>query len=225
MDEAVHHEVQITGKTDIGDDLTSEITNCDVAVDFSFHEATRSLAELAVAHGKSLVIGTTGHSEEDRTAITQLASQIPIVWAGNFSIGVNLLFYLTSKAASILSPDYNPEIVEMHHCLKKDAPSGTASRLAEIIRQARQLTPNHERHGRKGITGERPREEIGIHALRGGEVVGDHTVIFAGPGERLELSHKAADRRIFAQGALKAAKWVSMQAPGLYSMQDYLGLT
>jgi 4-hydroxy-tetrahydrodipicolinate reductase len=146
------------------------------------------------------------------------------VWTGNFSVGVNLLFSLTQRAARILGADYDAEVIEMHHRFKKDAPSGTAARLLEIILQERHLTPAALRHGRKGLTGERSPGEVGIHAVRGGDVVGDHTVIFAGLGERVELVHKASDRAIFARGALRAAQWVVAQRPGVYDMQDVLGL-
>lgn len=139
-------------------------------------------------------------------------------------MGVNLLFALTRRAARTLGPDYDAEVVEMHHRLKKDAPSGTAARLLEIILEERKLGSDALRHGRQGITGERTASEVGIHALRGGDVVGDHTVIFAALGERLELVHKASDRGIFARGALRAALWVATQPPGVYDMQDVLGL-
>jgi 4-hydroxy-tetrahydrodipicolinate reductase len=135
-----------------------------------------------------------------------------------------LLFALTARAARVLGDDYDAELVEMHHRHKKDAPSGTAVRLLELILEARRLGPEALRHGRSGLTGERTRKEVGVHALRGGDVVGDHTVLFAGPGERLELTHKASDRAIFARGALRAAQWVVQQKPGVYDMQDVLGL-
>jgi 4-hydroxy-tetrahydrodipicolinate reductase len=146
------------------------------------------------------------------------------VWAGNFSIGVNLLFALTRRASAILGSDYDVEVVEMHHRFKKDAPSGTAARLLEIIMEERKLSSEALRHGREGITGERTPTEIGIHALRGGDVVGDHTVMFAALGERLELTHKASDRGIFARGSLRAAQWLVGREAGLYDMQDVLGL-
>jgi 4-hydroxy-tetrahydrodipicolinate reductase len=153
-----------------------------------------------------------------------LAQQVPCVWAGNFSIGVNLLFALTRRASAILGSDYDIEVVEMHHRFKKDAPSGTAARLLEIIMEERKLTAAALRHGREGITGERKPTEIGIHALRGGDVVGDHTVMFAAMGERLELTHKASDRGVFARGSLRAAQWLVGRKAGLYDMQDVLGL-
>ena len=146
------------------------------------------------------------------------------MWAGNFSVGVNLLFALTRRASAVLGSDYDAEVVEMHHRFKKDAPSGTAARLIEIILEERKLTANALRHGRSGITGERQPTEVGVHALRGGDVVGDHTVLFAALGERIELTHKASDRGIFARGAIRAAQWVVTQPSGVYDMQDVLGL-
>src|SRR5204862_5178208 len=160
-----------------------------------------------------------------KATITGLKGQIPMVWASNYSTGVNTLFWLTRKAAEILGPAFDLEVLEMHHRLKKDAPSGTATTLLEILGDVRKVQLEEAlRHGRKGITGERTSSEIGIHAIRGGDVVGDHTVIFAANGERVELTHKASSRDTFAQGALRAAQWVVKQNPGLYDMQDVLGL-
>jgi 4-hydroxy-tetrahydrodipicolinate reductase len=172
-----------------------------------------------------MVIGTTGHSKEDRTRIEAFSARIPMVLSSNYSTGVNTLFWLTRKAAEILGPDFDLEIVEMHHRLKRDAPSGTAKTLAEILAAVRrQQLDKVLRHGRSGIVGERTATEIGMHSVRGGDVVGDHTVIFAGPGERVELTHKASSRETFANGALRAAQWVVKQPPGLYDMQNVLGL-
>lgn len=209
---------------DVGDDISASLARCDVIVDFSSHKATRAVLELAIAQNKAVVIGTTGHSAEDKKALLALAVKVPCVWAGNFSVGVNLLFALTRRAAGILGSDYDAEVIEMHHRFKKDAPSGTAARLLEIILEERKLTAAALRHGREGIVGERTTTEVGIHALRGGDVVGDHTVMFAALGERIELTHKASDRGIFARGALRAAQWVVTQRPGVYDMQDVLGL-
>jgi len=171
------------------------------------------------------MIGTTGHTEANRERIIELTEAIPIVWAGNYSVGVNLLFWLTAKAAATLDSSYHPEVIEMHHQHKKDAPSGTAENLIDEILQAREWSRDTLKHGRSGITGERPAEEIGVHALRGGEIVGEHSVFFTSGGERLELTHRAYDRRIFAEGAVKAAHWAKTQTPGLYNMRDVLGLT
>jgi 4-hydroxy-tetrahydrodipicolinate reductase len=172
-----------------------------------------------------LVIGTTGHTDTDTYEIKKIIHPIPVVWASNFSSGVNTLFWLTRKAAEILGPDFDLEVVEMHHRLKKDAPSGTAKTLAEILANVRKLRLEEvARHGRAGLVGERTASEIGIHSLRGGDVVGDHTVIFASTGERVELTHRASSRETFANGALRAAQWLTKQKPGLYTMQDVLGL-
>ena len=217
--------VQIVGQVDQGDDLGAIIGQCDAVIEFSFHNVTAGVVELCAKHGKALVIGTTGHNDAEKSQISNFKSQIPIVWASNYSTGVNTLFWLTRKAAEILGPGFDLEVVEMHHRLKKDAPSGTATTLLEILGDVRQLQLKEAlRHGREGITGERTDTEIGIHAIRGGDVVGDHTVIFAANGERVELTHKASSRETFANGALRAAQWLVGQKPGIYDMQDVLGL-
>ena len=222
---ANYTDLQVVGQIDQGDDLRSVIEAGDVVIDFSSHSATPDIAALCAAHKKALVIGTTGHSPEEKSQIANCQSQIPIVLSSNFSTGVNALFWLTRKAAEILGPDFDLEIVEMHHRMKRDAPSGTAKTLAEILAAVRkQQLDKVARHGRAGIVGERTAEEIGVHSVRGGDVVGDHTVIFAGIGERVELTHKASTRETFANGALRAAGWVVNQKPGLYDMQDVLGL-
>ena len=218
-------ELQVVGQIDQGDDLGAVIAGCDAVIDFSFHAATAGVAALCVQHQKALVIGTTGHTDTDTFEISKAKTKIPMVWASNYSTGVNTLFWLTRKAAEILGPDFDLEVVEMHHRLKRDAPSGTAKSLAEILAQVRHLQYNEAaRHGRHGIVGERTHSEIGVHSIRGGDVVGDHTVIFANNGERVELTHKASSRDTFANGALRAAQWVVKQKPGLYDMQDVLGL-
>lgn len=216
--------VEVAGSIDVGDNLSASVAGCDVIVDFSSHQATRAMLEAAVARHIPVVLGTTGHSVAEKEQLLALAAKVPCVWAGNFSVGVNLLFALTRRAAAVLGAEYDAEVIEMHHRFKKDAPSGTAARLLEIILEERKLERSALRHGREGITGERTRTEVGIHALRGGDVVGDHTVLFAALGERLELTHKASDRGIFARGALRAAQWVATQKPGVYDMQHVLGL-
>jgi 4-hydroxy-tetrahydrodipicolinate reductase len=217
-------EVQIGAQIDMGDDLPAAAAQGDVVVDFSTHTATADIAGVCARHKKSLVIGTTGHTNAERNEILKLKTKIPMVWTANFSTGVNTLFWLTRKAAEILGPDFDLEITEMHHRMKLDAPSGTAKALAQILAEVRkQHLDKVARHGRLGI-GERAPGEIGIHSLRGGDVVGDHTVIFAANGERIELTHKASSRDTFANGALRAAIWVAKQKPGLYDMQDVLGL-
>jgi 4-hydroxy-tetrahydrodipicolinate reductase len=217
--------LQVTGQLDQEDDPAPFVPGCDAVVEFSFHNVTSGIAALCAAHKKALVIGTTGHTDTEKAEILALKSWVPIVWSSNYSTGVNTLFWLTRKAAEILGPGFDLEVVEMHHRLKKDAPSGTAAKLAEILAEVRHLQLREvARYGRQGITGERTPTEIGIHSLRGGDVVGDHTVVFAANGERLELTHKAASRETFANGALRAAQWAVGRAPGLYDMQDVLGL-
>ena len=218
-------ELEIVAQIDKDDDLGRVIDKGDVVIDFSAHSATPEVAALCARHRKPMVIGTTGHTDADKSKITGAVANIPVVWASNFSTGVNTLFWLTRKAAEILGPDFDLEVVEMHHRLKKDAPSGTAKTLAEILAKSRNLQLNEAaRHGRVGIVGQRTSSEIGVHSIRGGDVVGDHTVIFANTGERVELTHKASSRDTFANGALRAALWVIKQKPGLYDMQDVLGL-
>ena len=218
-------ELQVVGQIDEGDDLGSVIPGGDAVIEFSFHKVTPVVSNLCVKHSKALVIGTTGHSDEEKAAITQASGKIPIVWASNYSTGVNTLFWLTRKAAEILGDGYDLEILEMHHRTKKDAPSGTAMTLAEILADVRKAQINKAlRHGRHGITGARTDAEIGVHSIRGGDVVGDHTVILATHGERLELTHKASSRETFANGALRAAQWVVGKPPGIYNMQQVLGL-
>lgn len=223
---ALANEMDLTvgAAIDLGDDLASALSGCDLAVDFSSPHATKAVIEVALAQRKPVVIGTTGHEPAAKAELLALAAQVPCVWSANYSVGVNVLFALTRHAASVLGSDYDAEVVEMHHRFKKDAPSGTAARLLEIILEERRLTTDALRHGRQGITGERTSTEVGIHALRGGDVVGDHTVMFAGLGERIELTHKATDRAILARGALRAARWIVGRPAGVYDMQDVLGL-
>ena len=216
---------EIVAGLDLGDEIAKEIQNCDVVVDFSHPNTSTELGRACRDAKKPAVIGTTGHAKEERAAIEALARSVPVVLSPNFSVGVNALFWLTRKAAEMLGEDFDLEITEMHHRLKKDAPSGTAKKLAEILCEVRGLDyGKNVRHGREGLIGERPGKEIGVHSIRGGDVVGDHTVTFAAAGERLELSHKAASRETFAIGALRAARWIVAKPPGLYSMEDVLGL-
>ena len=218
-------DVEITAGLDLGDNIGKNVDDCDAVIDFSHPNASVDLARACRVAKKPAVIGTTGHSKEERASIEELALSVPVVLSPNFSVGVNALFWLTRKAAEMLGDDFDLEITEMHHRLKKDAPSGTAKKLAEILCEVRGLDyAKNVRHGREGLVGERPAKEIGVQSIRGGDVVGDHTVTFAGAGERLELSHKAASRETFALGALRAARWVVGKPPGLYSMEDVLGL-
>jgi 4-hydroxy-tetrahydrodipicolinate reductase len=218
-------DVVIVAKLDQGDDLMKEIGACDVLVDFSHPSAADAICRACLEAGKPLVVGTTGHSNKERALLEETSKLLPIVFSPNFSVGVNGLFWLTRKAAEMLGQDFDLEIVEMHHRLKKDAPSGTAKKLAEILCEVRSLDyPKNVAHGREGLIGERPAGEIGVHSIRGGDVVGDHTVTFAGRGERLELTHKASSRETFAAGALRATRWIVGRPAGLYSMEDVLEL-
>jgi len=198
-------ELEIAARCDLGDSIEPAMKNCDVAIDFSQADSIDEICRAALQHGKSLVIGTTGHSQQQRKTIEQIAHSVPVVFASNFSVGMNVLFWLARKAAEFLGPDFSAEIIETHHRMKKDAPSGTAKMLAEILKAVRS-------------------SEIPIQSIREGDVVGEHSVMLSGPGERLELTHRAASREIFATGALRAAKWVVGKPPKLYSMQDVLGL-
>lgn len=222
---SVDPQFEIAAQVDLGDDLQAALPDCQAVIDFTQAEGTAALAEVCAQEGKVLIIGTTGQDSESRQRVANSARKIPIVFAPNFSVGVNALFWLTRKAVEILGPEFDLEVVEMHHRLKRDAPSGTARRLAEILAEVRGLSYEGDtRHGRTGMVGERTNTEIGLHAVRGGDVVGDHIVIYANVGERLELAHKASSRETFAKGALRAVKWATSQPPGLYDMQDVLGL-
>lgn len=215
-------DIDIVALCDLGDPIEPAILHSNVVIDFSHADAIGEICGAARKHRQALVIGTTGHSTTQLEGIEECAQAVPLVFASNFSMGVNLLFWLTRKAAEFLGDDFDLEILEMHHSEKKDAPSGTAKTLAAILKQVRKL--DKLRHGREGALGQRSKGEIGIHSIRGGDIVGDHTVIFAGQGERLELTHRAGSREAFARGALRAAQWVIGKPPGLYSMQDVLGL-
>jgi 4-hydroxy-tetrahydrodipicolinate reductase len=197
----------------------------DAVVDFTTPAAGIRHAELAAETGTALVIGTTGLSDDDRETIARQAEKAAIVQAANMSLGVNLVLSLVERAASVLGPDFDIEVLEMHHRHKIDAPSGTALALGQAAATGRGIALDDvSRKVRDGITGERPRGEIGFATLRGGDVAGEHSVIFAAPGERVELAHKAGNREIFARGAIKAALWVAGKPAGLYSMRDVLGL-
>jgi 4-hydroxy-tetrahydrodipicolinate reductase len=218
--------VTISSTHDAGQDLDSAVAKADCIIDFSVHSFTKSLVDSAIKHGTRLVIGTTGHSDAERAFIHEAAKKIPIVYASNYSVGVNTLFWLTRHAARILTQDrFDIEVTEMHHKHKIDAPSGTARRLLEILNEETETSYQDDvAHGRLGNIGPRKPREIGMHTLRGGDVVGDHTVIFSADGERVELTHKASSRLTFAAGAVRAACWLENQPVGLYDMQDVLGL-
>lgn len=203
----------------------SAAANYDVVVDFSSPEATMSALELCCKQKKAMVIGTTGFSSEQRQRIKDSARDIPICLSANFSVGVNVVLKLLEQAAQVLGDAYEVEIVEAHHRHKADAPSGTALRMGEVIAQAlgRELK-SCAVYGREGQTGARDRKTIGFATVRGGDVIGEHTALFLGEGERVEIAHKATARSNFALGALRAACWLNGKKPGFYSMQDVLGL-
>lgn len=220
-------ELEVVAKVDIAEGY-DRTWGADVegVIDFSHHTAVPGGVTKAAAEGIPYVIGTTGVTPEEQKAVDAAAQKIPVVQSGNYSLGVNLLLELVRQTAATLGPDYDVEITELHHRHKKDAPSGTALMLAKSAAKGRGLALDDAAvYGRKGDIGERPVGEIAIHALRGGSVVGDHTVLFAGELERVELTHKAQDRAAFAAGALKALAWARGRAPGLYTMRDVLGFT
>jgi len=196
----------------------------EAVIDFTFHECVTPNLANAAAHGQAVVLGTTGLTDAERQCVAAAATQIPVVFAANMSLGVNLLLELVNRAAAVLGTGYDVEIVEAHHRLKKDAPSGTALSLAEAVAAGRGVALRDVAcYGREGIVGERPKGEIGIHAVRGGAVVGEHTVAFISDEETVEIAHKAASREAFATGALRAALWLDGRSPGLYTMRHVLG--
>ena len=208
------------GGITIGTDAAAA-ASCDVLIDFTRPDGT--LANLK--HARAMVIGTTGFSGDQKKAIAEAAKRMPIVMAANFAVGVNAAYKLAETAARILGDDYDVEIIEAHHRHKIDAPSGTALKLGEVVAGAlKRKLGEVARHGRSGETGERPAKEIGFHALRGGDIVGEHTVVFAGSGERVEITVRSQSRMTYAAGALRAAKWLRGKSAGLYDMFDVLGL-
>jgi len=209
----------------IVDDVRKVMDQGDVIIDFTFHEATMALARLAAQQGKAMVIGTTGLSQENLVELKELSRNFPCVQSPNMAVGVNVLFKAAAKVASVLGDAYDIEIVEAHHRMKKDAPSGTALKLGEVVAEA--VNRKLEQVGvysRHGMIGARTDQEIGIQTIRAGDIVGEHTVYFAGAGERIEITHRAHSRDNFAQGAALAAAWVTSQPNGLYTMFDVLGL-
>ncbi len=235
---AVEHEGSLHAGADLGTlaggaslgvsvttDLVAALEACDVIIDFTTPAGTRRLIDACARADKPAVVGTTGLDDAAHAAIATLAERAPVVVAPNMSAGVTLLFHLAARAAEALGPDFDAEIVEMHHRKKVDAPSGTAVRLGDVVARAKGLDPaKHVVHGRSGQVGARPDAEVGIMTLRGGDVVGEHTLLLVGPGERLELTHRATDRAIFARGAVRAAKWAVTRPAGLYDMAAVLGL-
>jgi 4-hydroxy-tetrahydrodipicolinate reductase len=212
-------------KVQLGDELENIIRGPEVVIDFTSPSAAIQNMRIVARKGKAMVIGTTGLSKEEIDTVRELSGQIPVVLAPNMSVGVNLLLKVLRDVARVLGDDYDIEIIEAHHRMKKDAPSGTALKMAQVIAEAVQRDLDEVGvYARKGIIGERSKKEIGIQTVRAGDIVGEHTVLFGGLGERIEITHKASSRDTFARGALRAALWVADQKPGLYDMQDVLGL-
>jgi 4-hydroxy-tetrahydrodipicolinate reductase len=219
-------ELELVAKCDVREDYPRTWpAGTEAVIDFTFHEAVPANIAKAAEDGVVYVLGTTGLTAEEQAAVDAAAEKIPVVQSGNFSLGINLLLGLVRKASEILGEEYDCEVVEMHHRHKKDAPSGTALMLAKAAAEGRGRKLDEVAvFGREGIVGERPQGEIAVHALRGGSVIGDHSVVFAGDVERIEIAHKAQTREAFAAGALRAALWAAGKKPGIYNMRDVLGL-
>lgn len=216
---------EVAGAGNVGvalsDDTAAGLLGADVVIDFSRADAVPRLLQLAARARVAVVSGTTRLDAHAERMLDEASKEIPVLWSPNTSLGVHVLAQLAAQAARLLGPDFDVEIVEAHHRAKVDAPSGTAVRLVEAVRSAREgLRPAH---GREGNAGPRRAEEIGVHAVRGGDVIGDHTVHFLGPGERLELTHRATNRELFARGAVRAAVALHGSPPGRYSMADVIG--
>jgi 4-hydroxy-tetrahydrodipicolinate reductase len=219
-------ELELVAKCDIREDYPRTWpAGTEAVIDFTFHEAVPANIAKASEEGVVYVLGTTGLTDEEQKAVDEAAKKIPVVQSGNYSLGVNLLLGLVAKAAEVLGIEYDCEVVETHHRHKKDSPSGTALMLAKAAADGRdQNFDDVAVFGREGMVGERPQGEIAVHAIRGGSVIGDHTVMFAGDVERVEITHKAQTREAFAAGALRAALWAADKKPGIYNMRDVLGL-
>jgi len=210
----------------ISDDLEATLLKADVLIDFTFPEVTLKNLEICAKLGKKVVTGSTGFTPEQKQQVEKCAEQVSVVMAPNMSVGVNACFKLLKEAANILGDDFDVEIVEMHHNKKKDSPSGTAVRMGEVVAEALGRDYNKvANYHREGMCGERTHDEIGMQTIRGGDIVGEHTVYFIGMGERIEISHRAMSRDMFARGAVRACQWLQDKDTGLYDMQDVLGLT
>ena len=209
----------------VTDDLSALLERGEVVIDFSVPEATLRHLRAVAEHRRAMVIGTTGFSASELGELKSLARQVPCVFSPNMSVGVNLIYKMIGEIAKTLGDEYDIEVIEAHHRLKKDAPSGTALKIAEVLAKAvnRDLSQVAV-YARKGLIGERKKQEIGIQTIRAGDIVGDHTILFGGMGERIEVTHRASSRDTFARGALRAARWVVKQPPGLYDMMDVLNL-
>jgi 4-hydroxy-tetrahydrodipicolinate reductase len=222
---AADPSLKLASSFDVGDDAAKAIAAADVVIDFTRPEGTLAHLAHCVKLGKSMVIGTTGLSDADRARIQDAAKKIPIVLSPNFAVGVNAVFKLAEVAAGILGDEFDVEILEAHHRHKVDAPSGTALKLGEIVAGTLKRSLKKEaKHGREGDVGARPAKEIGFHAIRGGDIVGEHTVVFAGTGERVEVTVRSQSRATYAMGALRAARWLKGKPAGLYDMANVLGL-
>lgn len=218
-------EFEIVGRIGRAADLKNAIAACDVVVDFSNPEFSVTGIRIASSLKKPCVIGTTGFSQSQEDEVKEMAKTVAIVKAANFSLGVTIVAHICGILTELLGESYDAEIIEMHHRAKKDAPSGTALLLANEIAMARNQELNRViSNGRVGLTGPRTSSEIGVHAVRGGDVAGDHTICFAGIGERVEIVHRASNRLCFATGALRAAQWIMRKPSGLYGMKDVLGI-
>ena len=219
-------ELELVAKCDVREDYPRTWpAGTEAVIDFTFHEAVPANITKAAKEGVVYVLGTTGLTDEEQQSVEAAAKKIPVVQSGNYSLGVNLLLGLVKKAAEVLGIEYDCEVVETHHRHKKDSPSGTALMLAKVAAEGRdQNFDDVSIFGREGMVGERPQGEIAVHAIRGGSVIGDHTVMFAGDVERIEITHKAQTREAFAAGALRAALWAADKKPGIYNMRDVLGL-
>jgi len=210
----------------ISDDLAATMENADILIDFTFPEVTLQNLEICAKFGKMVVSGSTGFTPEQKSQVKKYAEQIPVVLAPNMSVGVNACFKLLKEAANILGEDFDVEVVELHHNQKKDSPSGTAVRMGEVIAETLGRDYNQvANYHREGMCGARTKTEIGMQTVRGGDIVGEHTVYFIGMGERIEISHRAMSRDMFARGAVRACQWLQNQDSGLYDMQDVLGLS
>ncbi len=219
----------VAGCGDLGvvitDSLEQALANAEVLIDFTWPEVTLANAEVCAKLGKAMVVGTTGLQPEQRTVIARVAQSSPVVFAPNMSVGVNVCFKLLKDMAKTLGDGFDVEIVELHHNKKKDSPSGTAVKMGEIVADALDRDYNQvANYHREGMCGERTQEEIGMQTVRGGDIIGEHTVYFIGMGERIELTHRAMSRDMFARGAVRAAGWLGGKDAGLYDMQDVLGL-
>jgi len=223
---AADPRLALAASFDVGDDIAAAVGRGDVVIDFTRPEGTLVHLGHCITLGKAMVIGTTGFSAAQKAAIDAAARSIPIALSPNFAVGVNAVFKLAEVAAGILGDDFDVEIIEAHHRYKVDAPSGTALKLGEIVAATLKRDLKKEaRHGREGDTGARPARQIGFHAIRGGDIVGEHTVMFVGTGERVEVTVRSQSRMTYALGALRAAKYVHGRRAGLYDMKDVLGLT